>query len=77
MTPETRVCRVCGCTDQNACAGGCGWIEPDLCSLCALAIEAIREWAARAVNPDLVALCAEVLEDHEPQDEPLVIIPGS
>lgn len=28
-------CRVCGCTDQYACIGGCYWIEPDLCSSCA------------------------------------------
>lgn len=29
------VCRVCGCTQNNACPGGCSWIEPDLCSACA------------------------------------------
>jgi hypothetical protein len=28
-------CRVCGCTNDNACPGGCSWIEPDLCSACA------------------------------------------
>lgn len=34
------VCRVCGCTDENACiteAGACWWIselERDLCSAC-------------------------------------------
>lgn len=27
-------CRVCGCTDSNACDGGCFWIAPDLCSVC-------------------------------------------
>ncbi len=27
-------CRVCGCTDDHACAGGCYWVEPDLCSRC-------------------------------------------
>lgn len=27
-------CRVCGCTDDAACAGGCYWVEPDLCSAC-------------------------------------------
>ena len=25
-------CRVCGCTDDQACVGGCRWVEPDLCS---------------------------------------------
>lgn len=28
-------CRVCGCTDDHACEGGCWWVEPDLCSACA------------------------------------------
>lgn len=31
-------CRVCGCTENNACEGdlgGCYWVEPDLCSGCA------------------------------------------
>lgn len=28
-------CRVCGCTTEQACAGGCIWIEEDLCSRCA------------------------------------------
>lgn len=32
-------CRVCGCTDQHACAGGCYWVEPDLCSACAYRVE--------------------------------------
>lgn len=29
------VCRICGCTQENACPGGCYWVEPDLCSGCA------------------------------------------
>jgi hypothetical protein len=29
------VCRVCGCTDERACPGGCVWAEPNLCSRCA------------------------------------------
>lgn len=29
-----RKCRVCGCTDLNACEGGCSWVEEDLCSNC-------------------------------------------
>lgn len=27
-------CRVCGCTDDRACEGGCWWVEADLCSAC-------------------------------------------
>ena len=30
-----RRCRACGCTDALACAGGCWWVEADLCSACA------------------------------------------
>ena len=30
-----QVCRICGCTDNNACPGGCYWAKPDLCSACA------------------------------------------
>ena len=30
-----RSCRVCGCTDERPCPGGCSWVEPDLCSRCA------------------------------------------
>lgn len=32
---EERSCRVCGCTDLNACEGGCSWVDEDLCSACA------------------------------------------
>gem|GEM_PF-3917795 len=32
---DTNTCRICGCTDDNACPGGCWWVEPDLCSSCA------------------------------------------
>jgi hypothetical protein len=28
-------CRVCGCTEDNACPGGCSWAGPELCSRCA------------------------------------------
>jgi hypothetical protein len=34
-----RICRVCGCSEQDACVGargiGCHWVERDLCSSCA------------------------------------------
>lgn len=32
------VCRMCGCTDNNACIGRdgepCHWVTPTLCSVC-------------------------------------------
>ena len=33
------VCRVCGCTDDRGCPGGCYWVEDDLCSQCAEFLE--------------------------------------
>jgi hypothetical protein len=32
---EQGVCRICGCTGEQACPGGCVWAEPNLCSRCA------------------------------------------
>lgn len=34
MTARVTTCRVCGCTDERACAGGCSWIQSGLCSAC-------------------------------------------
>ena len=28
-------CKICGCTDYNACEGGCYWVAEELCSKCA------------------------------------------
>ena len=28
------VCRVCGCSEEDACEDGCSWVEDDLCSAC-------------------------------------------
>jgi len=27
-------CRICGCTEDRACEGGCYWADGDLCSVC-------------------------------------------
>ena len=32
---DEQVCRICGCTWDHACPGGCYWVEDDLCSVCA------------------------------------------
>lgn len=40
-----RHCRVCGCTQFHACHGAdgpCGWVEQDLCSVCAAYPEPVR-----------------------------------
>lgn len=38
-----RACRVCGCTELNACPGGCCWVEEDLCSACVPEGEVARD----------------------------------
>ena len=46
-----RRCRVCGCTNNRACPGGCSWVAIDLCSRCAVEIGAMlaeRKEAGRA-----------------------------
>jgi hypothetical protein len=45
-------CRVCGCTDQQACERGCVWVEDpiglgDLCSSC-LPVAALEMEESRA-----------------------------
>jgi hypothetical protein len=38
MTDAVRSCRVCGCTEDRACEGGCSWLpipHDSLCSACA------------------------------------------
>jgi hypothetical protein len=32
---EIRACKVCGCSEEDACEEGCSWIAADLCSSCA------------------------------------------
>lgn len=32
---HVRACRLCGCTEMQACPGGCWWVGEDLCSACA------------------------------------------
>jgi len=35
MADVVRTCRICRCTDSDACLEACGWVEADLCSTCA------------------------------------------
>lgn len=50
--PTHGVCRVCGCTDDHACPGGCSWSDDEhtLCSRCA---------EKGAPQPDPLALTPE------------------
>jgi hypothetical protein len=37
--PEEAPCRECGCSDSLACPQGCGWAQPDLCTVCAAELD--------------------------------------
>lgn len=41
--PRGRTCRLCGCTQDRCCPGGCVWVSAstgvDLCSRCAVLID--------------------------------------
>ena len=37
------VCMLCGCTDQKACARGCAWLRPFVCSTHVEALKAEYE----------------------------------
>ena len=52
LTQTERVCRVCGCTQNNACLGGCWWVDVDLCSSCAEAAFAGTLKSCNAQNQD-------------------------
>jgi hypothetical protein len=64
-----RYCRVCGCTENNACKGGCWWVEENLCSSCKVKIP-IKQFldkakacpGVHAMNTvmDLIALLEEL-----------------
>ena len=60
--PKEQKCRVCGCTDNNACLGGCYWEEQDLCSKCA---ESIKSKENVHKNDDIVPKSEENVHKKE------------
>ncbi len=60
-----RSCRVCGCTDEYGCDGGCGWVDgmQDLCTTCAGEMDTYRVrnkqtgawWEGPAESPEKAA----------------------
>jgi hypothetical protein len=56
-------CRVCGCTQVDACPEGCGWAKghEDLCTTCAAAAEALAIWLMAARRPNRAALWREAV----------------
>lgn len=33
---KVQQCRICACTQENACPGGCSWVDASLCDRCVL-----------------------------------------
>lgn len=48
-------CSICGCTDDNACEGGCYWVklDPPICSACREIAADIFEVGAIEPMPDV------------------------
>jgi hypothetical protein len=61
-------CRVCQCTEMEACYPPCSWEpgEAELCSNCAEAIRAVRRWLSGGLRPSWAALRREALKVNNP-----------
>lgn len=53
-------CRMCGCSELEACAPTCAWAQPDLCDSCESAVTSVSQWMLRAHRPSWNALKREV-----------------
>jgi hypothetical protein len=69
LSGEAR-CRICGCTENNPCEGGCSWVSDpqmgDLCSACAptttLLAEVVDQFNAGDITPyDAMSRVQELL----------------
>jgi len=65
VVPAVAHCAICGCTDEQACEGGCQWVSSDtgvdaLCSSCAWSIT--RESIASGLYPLEPTIAETLLE---------------
>lgn len=59
MAPKR--CRLCKCTEDEACNPPCGW-DPDdssICTNCGIAVNVLANWLISAVRPSVSALIRE------------------
>lgn len=58
---STLICTGCGCTDAQACPGGCSWVsyDPPVCSACV-------ERSVGSARGDLAARSADIDQDFCP-----------
>lgn len=59
--PRMKRCRVCGCTEQNACYPPCEWdeAEPEICSTCADLLVTMADWSYSVPRANMAALMRE------------------
>lgn len=57
-TWKDRKCVICGCTDDHACEGGCYWVYPKLCSVCA---EKLTGYNSKCRMYPVSAGCGDIL----------------
>lgn len=57
-------CRICGCTERDACADMCSWVEDDLCSTCHRIREQLAIYAGVARRLTWASLRRLVNEAH-------------
>lgn len=82
-------CRICECTEVDACAEGCSWTAPDLCSTCGDFMEVMAAYMMLAGPHDRHTLRDAVTavqrclsdvgaghNDGEPMEVPKIIIAG-
>jgi hypothetical protein len=57
-------CRVCGCTETDACFPPCAWVpgEPDLCDNCGDTVQVLLGWESGARRGNVTALLREFRE---------------
>jgi hypothetical protein len=53
---KPRKCRICGCTQSDACPGGCTWHDADLCMVCAKLRKALRDFCRDARRSTLAGV---------------------
>ena len=60
-------CKYCGCTDGQACVGGCSWVAKNVCSSCVLpSIKLKGVFNAYASDPNVESI--ELVITEYPQN---------
>jgi hypothetical protein len=68
-------CRICGCKQYDACPGGCGWADGDLCTVCLAFREALIAYIEEARAVSAASLKRLFAEAQEAMGVPPSIVP--